>query len=382
MLMVMSMEYSRNDKLWIWLSIAFECNARQAHIWVQESGGIEAFYDEVVTNKCRSFPSLPNNKVKSLLVSAPIAHIDDFIARFDADGVYAITFESEQYPELLKNIYDPPCVLYCKGQKKLSEMKLPFAIVGSRRCTDYGEKMAGVFGRALSDCGMTIVSGLAYGCDAHAAKGAMGSAKNDFPTVAVLGQGVSLRKNDYTQYIMDEILEKGTVISEMLPVSKPMKQSYPLRNRIISGLSAGVLVVEAGESSGTSITANAALEQGRAVFAIPGRLTDRMSAGTNKLLRSGAAQAVYCVEDILDYFGIKYATLDTLKQDRARRNTQREELDEAHKLLYSLIEKGEKSFDALCYMSGFTVDELNLYLTEMEFSGLIKQLSGRIYMVE
>ena len=365
------MNYSFKEKLYIWLSNVFECSAVSAHALVDANGGIVELY-EAVRKGTEIFPNrISLEKREKLRLLAPMQQIDDFISGLESNCVRALTFASDDYPELLKCIYDPPLVLYSRGCGDINNMSLPFAIIGSRNCTDYGESMSALFGETLARNGFTIVSGLAYGCDAMASVGALKADGNPLPTVAVLGQGVCVDKNDSTARTMNKILERGLVLSELLPHSRAFKGSYPMRNRIISGLSQGLLVVEAGLRSGTMITANAAMEQGRMVFALPGRITDRMSQGTNQMLKNGT-------DDILEYFGITDISYEknnrAASEDNAFKN-----LSPSAKKLYLALQKGERPFDTLCETTGITAAELNSYLTEMELMGLITQLPGRVY---
>lgn len=372
------MNYSFKEKLYIWLSNVFECGAASAHALVAANGGIVQLY-EAVNSRTEIFPNrISLEKREKLRLLAPMQQIEDFISGLESNHVRAMTFASDDYPELLKCIYDPPLVLYSRGSGDINNMNLPFAIIGSRGCTDYGESMSALFGETLARNGFTIVSGLAYGCDAMASVGALKAEENPLPTVAVLGQGVCVNKNDSTARIMNNILERGLVLSELLPHSHAFRGSYPMRNRIISGLSQGLLVVEAGLRSGTMITANAATEQGRMVFALPGRITDRMSQGTNLMLKNGAAQAVYGTEDILEYFGMTDISREKADRDAAEEDAAKA-LSPSAKKLYLALQKGERSFDTLCETIGITAAELNAYLTEMELMGLIIQLPGRVY---
>lgn len=374
------MDYSFREKLYIWLSSVFETGANSAHKLVEIYGGIESLYDAVLSGNVVLPSHIRSERHEKLKRLAPMAQIDGIISELESYGVRAITYASGEYPKELRAIYDPPLVLYARGTGRLDSIRLPFAIIGSRHCTEYGERMAKLFGKTLADHGMTIVSGLAYGCDALASEGALMSS-NAFPTVAVLGQGVMIEKHDSTSKTMDAILERGLVISEMLPKSRAFKGSYPLRNRIISGISRGLLIVEAGERSGTMITANAAMEQGRMLFALPGRITDRMSAGTNMMIKLGAAQAVYDTTDILDYFGI--SAIESPIREASERNAEAAKtLDGECRRVYDMLLKGSRSFDTLCELSGISAENLNLYLTELELSGLIIQLPGRVYSAD
>lgn len=375
------MDYSFEEKLYIWLSHVFEMNASWANRLIELNGGITNLYYGVLEGTAK----IPEGKIRekqgALKKLAPMSNIDGLIEKLEAHFIRAITLISKGYPKILKAIYDPPLVLYERGSKSLKDVKLPFAIIGSRNCTEYGDRMSRLFANALADYEMTIVSGLAYGCDALAAQGALQSSKSEFPTLGVLGHGVLVDKHDSTSKLMEQVISRGLILSEMLPDSPPSRFSYPMRNRIISGMSEGLLVVEAGEHSGTMITANAAMEQGRMIFAIPGRLTDRMSLGTNFLIKCGAAQTVYDPAEILDCFGLT-SKQNIVKESSEKCDKLAESLSGDSKRLYELLLKGEKSFDELCEMSVLPTDKLNLYLTELEFSGLIKQLPGRVYVIE
>ena len=375
------MNYSFEEKLYIWLSHVFETNASWANRLIELNGGVVNLYYRVSEGSAKIPKGNIGEKRRVLKKLASMSKIDGLIEKLEANSIRAITQISKGYPQMLKGIYDPPLVLYERGSKSLKDVKLPFAIVGSRHCTEYGDRMSRMFAHTLAEYGMNIVSGLAYGCDALAAQGALQSSKNEFPTLGILGQGVLVDKHDSTSKLMEQVISRGLILSEMLPDSPPSRFSYPMRNRIISGMSEGLLVVEAGEHSGTMITANAAMEQGRMIFAIPGRLTDRMSMGTNYLIKCGAAQTVYDPAEILDCFGLTSKRF-IVKESSEKCDKQAESLSGDSKMLYELLLKGEKSFDELCEMSVLPTDKLNLYLTELEFSGLIKQLPGRVYVTE
>ncbi len=371
------MEYSLSDRLNIWLSIAFEGEARAARLVTEYNNGPEEFLDSVLKGTA-AFPNAVNeSRLKRIRDCASDSYIDQFITILEKDGVSAITIDDPRYPPLLREIDDPPFVLYARGSRIDSKIRNPIAVIGTRRCSDYGKTVASMMGRALADNGVTVVSGLAYGCDSHAHEGALSSENNEFPTVAVLGQGVLVEKTDYTAKTMDKILERGVVLSEFLPRSSPRKAFFPMRNRIISGISNGVLVVEAGKRSGTMITVDHALDQGRNVYAVPCRITEKLNCGTNEMLAAGMAHPVYSVEDMLLQLGITDLTLN-----KKAGNAASDILNTKQKMLYELITLGEKSFDTLLEKTGLSVEELNLHLTDLEFSGLIKQLPGRIYSAD
>ena len=215
---------------------------------------------------------LSGESLERLKEAAADGFMDRYIRWLDKNEVNVITATSYRYPALLKEIPDPPTVLFCKGSLN-EDMQLPLAVVGTRRCTDYGKDVAKKFGRELVKAGATIVSGLATGIDGYAALGALSVEGAQDPTVAVLGCGIDVVYPKGNEKLYSAIAERGCLITEFLPKTPPLAQNFPFRNRVISGLSLGVLVVEAGERSGASITARLALEQGREVFALAGDST-------------------------------------------------------------------------------------------------------------
>lgn len=205
-----------------------------------------------------------------------------------------ITYQDDNYPEKLKNIYDRPPFLYVCGSLMKDDINI--AIVGSRRATTYGKYTTERISRELAQKGVTVVSGMARGIDTAAHRGALGARGR---TIAVLGSGLDVIYPPENKKLFAEIIENGAVISEFPMGTPPIAANFPSRNRIISGMSYGVLVVEAGEKSGSLITARLALEQGREVFAVPGSVETPTSRGTNRLIKEGA-KLIENAEDILE----------------------------------------------------------------------------------
>ena len=200
-------------------------------------------------------------------------------------SIQKITIKNKNYPELLKKIYDPPQELYISGELKREE-EYPIAIVGTRKISNYGLEITRLFAEALAEAGITIISGLALGVDGLAHQIAL---EKKARTIAVLGSGLNIIYPPTHQKLAQEIVKSGgAVISEYSPNTGPTKKTFPARNRIISGLSLGVLVIEAPLRSGALITARTAIEQGREVFVIPGRINDFNSEGCNYLIKMGA----------------------------------------------------------------------------------------------
>lgn len=221
--------------------------------------------------------------------------------KLEKDSIYIVTLNDKAYPKPLKNIFDPPFLMYIKGNGKILNNKC-FAIVGTRTLTDYGKRVTPVIAEAVAQAGLTIVSGLAMGIDGLAHRAAV---EKNSPTIAVLGGGISPQSIVYeNKKLSDEIIKKGgAIISEYPLITHGSKISFPQRNRIISGLSKGVLVIEADEKSGSLITAKCALEQNRDVFAVPGPIFSSKSRGPNRLIQAGA-KLVTSAEDILTEYDI------------------------------------------------------------------------------
>ncbi|WP_026508673.1 DNA-processing protein DprA [Butyrivibrio sp. MC2013] len=222
-------------------------------------------------------------------------------------GIRIIPFISDEFPSKLRNIPDPPASLYLLGELPL-ESYPSVAIIGARMCSEYGRFAAREFGMGLAESGIQIISGMAMGVDGISQKAALSVSGRSF---AVLGCGVDICYPADNRELYEELKKGGGIISEYPPGTMPQRGFFPVRNRIISGLSDAVLVVEARKKSGTLITVDMALEQGREIFAVPGRITDRISDGCNDLIRQGAGIAT-CVNDIKESF---FTGLDGDKKD-------------------------------------------------------------------
>lgn len=310
-----------------------------------------------------------------------IGHLSDIQARKDverhmdriiASDMEMITIKDSNYPENLKNIYDPPLVLYTKGSLISNEPQL--AVIGSRRASRYGLEMAEKISACLSKAGLTITSGMARGIDSKAHIGALDAGGR---TIAILGCGVDIAYPAENRDLMKRISSSGTVISEYLPGTPPIANNFPARNRIISGMSMGILIVEASEKSGSLITANFALEQGREVFAIPGNIDSRNSTGTNRLIRDGA-KIVLDISDILDELNISYIADNRFYKNK-RINTRELDIDERNVL--KKLQNEPMHIDKIAVVCGMNVNVLSSILVMLELKGLVEQLPGKMYCV-
>jgi DNA processing protein len=211
-------------------------------------------------------------------------------------GISLLTIQDAHYPDCLKNIPDPPVVLYYKGKLPDFDRELTVGVVGARACTPYGQTMAARLGLELTRAGAVLISGIAQGVDSHAIRGALAGGGT---VVSVLGCGIDVRYPRESRFLYDDVAAAGALISEYPPGTPAVGGHFPVRNRILSGLSDGVVAVEARERSGTLVTMNLALEQNRDTFAVPGPADAPMSAGTNRLIQEGCAKLVTCAADIL-----------------------------------------------------------------------------------
>ena len=278
-------------------------------------------------------------------------------------------YTDADYPEQLKNIFDPPPVLYLRGNRS-SLRDVPVALVGSRRATPYGLSVAENLALDLAAASVGVVSGMARGIDTAAHRGAI---KGGGRTVAVLGCGVDVVYPRENARLVDEIAITGAVISEFPPGSQPEPWHFPVRNRVISGLSRIVVVVEATEKSGALITANVALEQGRDVMAVPGQITAPYSRGPNNLIKQGAA-VVLGAGDIMAELG-----MGVLFAPHANDNSGHLKMNEDEVLLSRLIEYEPVSVEMLVQKTGLPAGQVLTALMFLEMKGLIKQMPGRLY---
>ena len=333
-------------------------------------------YSEFIKAEPKEFLEIPGigKKISEKIITYK-AKIEPYreIEKATKQGVNIVTLFDKDYPEQLKQIYDPPPVLYIKGQKSILNNKA-IAIVGSRKASTYGRRVAVNFAKELALMDINVVSGMARGIDSFAHKGAIEAGG---PTTAIFGCGIDIVYPPENSRIMQEIERSGALISEYPPGEEPKSYNFPPRNRIISGASVGVIVVEAGEKSGSLITAHYALEQGREVFAVPGSVFSSNSVGTNKLIKDGA-KMVTSMEDIFEELQIYFNTEN--KRERQKDagilvNSLRGE----EKLIGKALLDGEMHIDKLQQETGLDTGRLNSLLVVMEMKGLVEQLPGKIY---
>ena len=283
-------------------------------------------------------------------------------------GNRIIVLEKEdiRYPDLLRQIPEPPKQLYCIGNLEL--LKMPAAaLVGSRKCSEYGKQVAMNLGKTLAQAGAAVVSGMAKGIDSF---GQLGTLKAGGKTIAVLGCGVDICYPAENRKLYDQIASEGLIVSEYPPGTAPMPYMFPQRNRIIAGLSRVVTVVEAGRDSGALITAGLAEDFGREVYAVPGNITSMWSLGTNKLIADGAIPVVV-LDDVVRAMGL---TAKSVSSDMAG-------LSELERQVVALVEQnGEVTLEFLCSRLRKNPVDMNGIVMILEIKGVLATNFGKIFV--
>lgn len=300
---------------------------------------------------------------------------DDQLRRAARVGAHAVTLWDDRYPRLLRQIYDPPPLLWVRGELVLED-ELALAIVGTRRASDYGRRVAELFASELARRGLTIVSGLAYGIDVAAHRAALAAGGR---TIAVLGSGVDVIYPSRHRSTVAEIeAGRGAVISELPLGAKPDAPHFPRRNRLIAGLALGTLVAEARETGGALLTAWMAAEQNRAVFAVPTGIFGGAGEGANQLIRKGYATLVTGVQDVLAEISPQLE-LDFRAgpEPLAAAPPPAPELDGPERRLYEVLTHDPLALDLLCDRAGLDPSTALVYLLSLEFKGLVRQMAGK-----
>ncbi|NQT46797.1 MAG: DNA-protecting protein DprA [Candidatus Omnitrophica bacterium] len=294
----------------------------------------------------------------------------------ESEKVSIVTIFDQGYPENLRQIPDAPIALYVKGELCREDI-VAVAVIGSRRASQYGLSASESLSAALVSCGLTVVSGMARGIDSAAHKGAL---KAGGRTIAILGSGLANIYPPENKGMAERISENGALISEFPMRAEPKRQNFPMRNRIISGLSLGVVVVEAARRSGALITANLALEQGREVFAVPGKINSLTSTGTHSLIKQGA-KLINNVDDILEELAPQ---LEFLKKDLTKipggTRPSNIAMTSFEERLYKLLSDEPKHIDRLSSECDIAPGEMTNALMGLQIKALVKELPGKNYV--
>ena len=346
---------------WIKLSLAKDVGEARLRYLIKRLGSPTAVFKTPI----RELSEIVGDSIARSIKEAEKIDVGSHLRVMEKLDIKLITFDDPHYPENLRNIADFPPILYVRGKLLQSDTQ-SIAIVGSRTATTYGKFIAERFAYELAEQGLTIVSGMARGIDSAAHRGAIEAGGR---TVAVLGCGVDRVYPPENRSLMQEIIQHGAVISEFPLFTKPLAGNFPARNRLISGLSKAVLVVEARSRSGVFSTVEWALDQGREVFAVPGNITSEASKGTNRLILDGA-KPVMSSRDILDFLGI------------APKCERKEEikLEGDEEKVFNNLTYEPQHIDELQEALGMPVAKLSGILLALELKGIVKQLPGRHFV--
>ncbi|MBO6525114.1 MAG: DNA-protecting protein DprA [Balneolaceae bacterium] len=329
----------------------------------------------------RSVESIGEASALSILSFNKWDEVDQIIKATEKVKAHIITIADSEYPPHLKQIYDPPALFWLKGNPEALS-KPGIGVIGTRHATSYGKKTAEKLSKALGEQGLCIFSGLAHGIDAISHKAALDVKA---PTVAVLGSGIdNLYPRENADLANRIVKEGGAVITEFPLGTAPDAGNFPVRNRIVSGMSLGVLVVESGIKGGSMITADLALDQNREVFAVPHSLDNLSGSGCNYLIKTGAAKLVQTVDDILEELPIDQGetSSSTKKELPSPKLWKDEELDELSKKVCEFLESGEAQIDAIADELELNTSQLLVTLLQLEMRELVVQKVGKVFSLK
>jgi len=361
---------------WVWLASTPGLGSRKISRLLQAFGSPKGVW-KASEAELRSVAGLSHQNVFQLC-KKDMEAADQIINKAKKSGIRIITIQDAEYPENLRNIYDPPHVLYVVGQPFQQE-DIMISVVGSRMASPYGKSIAEKISFELAQRGIIIVSGMARGIDTYAHKGALKAGKR---TVAVLGCGVDIVYPKENRELMKYISKHGAIISEYPPGTYPNPGNFPARNRIISGLSYGTVVIEAGEKSGSLITADCALEQGREVFAVPGNIDGKYSIGTNNLIKQGA-KLVNSEMDILDELPqhiLRRIINKSTCINPSELNQPIDGLSVEEQQVINALSDIPMHIDLLFRKLGLNMQTLSATLTILEMKGLVRQIPGKFFI--
>ena len=374
----MNIEYERQI-YWIWLTLKSALNPIMLDRLLEVYHTPENIYNQTDFSKCGFLSKRGVEQLSDKSLDQAKMTVD----KVEKMGGYILTYDDEEYPPLLKKIYSPPYVLYLMGQHLKWDELLTITVVGTRKYSSYGKKVTETITKELSSMGATVVSGMARGIDSIAGCAAIRAGGK---TIAVLGSGIDVIYPTEHKSLYNAIMKNGVVMTEFPPGTKPYKQNFPRRNRIMAGLSYGVLVSQAPRRSGALITAAHAIENNRDVFAVGGSIFDEEQAGANILIQMGA-KSVMTAKDILDEFPyIKVEPLErecnivTEKTVRDKMSEiDLEKLDDVQKKIVKLLVNGALYSDEIIEHLDMAAGAVNPAVIMLEISGIIKKNSDNKY---
>lgn len=361
---------------WLYFSGVVGLESRKKIFALDMFGGPEGIY-RAGEEQLRKCPVLGENHIGQLMALKNVDYSEEE-EKFQQDNIHFVTYLEETYPEKLRYIPDMPLTLFYKGSLP-ENLRPSVAIVGSRKCSFYGREMCLDFSKRLAECGIDIISGMALGVDGFAHRGALEAGGR---TYAVVGSGVDIcyptqNKDIYRRLSEENGDNPGGVISEYYPGTTPLPLLFPQRNRIISGLADVLLVVEARIHSGTAITVGHALEQGREVFAIPGRIGDTVSDGCNQLIKNGA-RLTTGPEDIVEELKAQYEML--LQVEKKKKKAKLDGLSPDEQIIYKELSLQPMSLSELAEKTGLPCGVLSKALVRMEMMDIAEEVGKNSYI--
>ena len=360
-------EYSVVERCCFWLSLLDGMSVKKKHELLHAVGGYDELYYNFVEHSSTIIEVVGNKHFGELSYFRQDNVLEDRLKRLDDYDIDIVTIESEEYPDNLRSIDDPPLMLYYKGKIELLKAENTLAVVGSRNPTRYGKDITRTLVGDVARAGVTIVSGLARGVDkiAHSA-----TLDNDGSTIAVVATGLETCYPAENHELFERISIFGLVVSEYPVGSTPYAYRFPERNRIISGLARGTLVTEAGMHSGSLITMNTAIEQGRNIYLVPGNINSQMSQGTNDAIKQLQGAMVTCAEDILCDYDL----------DKVDNKDDEIALTDIERSLVDYIVREDRHIDEItAFVGDMEVGQLLPILSKLELFGLIQRLPGNYY---
>ncbi|MDO5293299.1 MAG: DNA-processing protein DprA [bacterium] len=368
-----------NSELWYWICNIHGIGHKKISQLLCYFNTVERIF-EATSSELSLVEGISENNKLDLLESKDIIRIKKEYEEIARRGYQFLSIEDDRYPKKLRTLYDPPYGIYINGELP-KENVLTIGIVGARSCSQYGKEVAKYFGYHLAEAGVQVVSGLARGIDGYSHEGAL-CAKGY--TLAVLGSGVDYCYPRENMDLYMRMEKNGGIMSEYPLGTVPKAGNFPRRNRLISGMCDGLLVIEAKLKSGSLITVDQALEQGRDVFAIPGRITDNLSSGTNNLIKMGA-EIVTTPQEILDFYRTRYEEKEDLTEERmlmegVKKNPLLEEcLTKEEQIVYTILSLDPKHIDTIAMQTKLSIPRLMSILIGMELKGYISQTIRNYY---
>lgn len=358
-------------KHYLWLEDTAGCGIVSAVRLIEHFGSAEAVYETNDVNEFSKIEGLDRETALRLASYKELEKYECIEEYIEQSRIGCIVLEDEDYPAILREIYAPPVLLFYRGRNLLKNNPLSLAMVGSRKATPYGIGIAKNLAAKLSAGKICIVSGMAAGIDAACHEGALDAGGS---TIAVLGCGPDVIYPSVNAPLHQRILDEGgMILSEFFPGTPPLTANFPRRNRIISGLSFGTLVVEASRHSGSLITARFALDQNRQVYAVPGSLYAPQSAGCNNLIKDGAKLVTQPQDILIDLY-------DVLRPKEKNETAAREPLTEEEEIILSAIREGYQTVDAISLRTGRPVWKVNSTISVMEIKQIVAMFNGKLYI--